>query len=132
MANGSNGIRTIHDAIDAKVNRILSEIKRKREQREREINQSVYDSVGITKMQEEWERVTGRTPERYSWYDDDSTLGLALKEARKELEVFDNSINAIRLKAEDCHIQVVAGDKAEVLKDLDKSLNDAIKQLRSK
>jgi len=123
MSNNKQGIRTIHDAIDAKVSRAISAIRTAKSKRETEIEKTVHDKLGITEWAEQFKAITGKSPkDNYRYYEDNSPLALAMKEAKEELTPFDNAINTIQIKAEDCHIQVVTGEMGEVLKDLDKTI----------
>lgn len=123
MSNNKQGIRTIHDAIDAKVNRVFGDIRFKKSVREKEIENQVYEQTGISKLIRDWQTLTGEEPTRYSpRFNDNSILGTAMREARQELTKYDDVLRSIAIAAEDCHIQVAMGEMGEVLASLDKTL----------
>jgi len=128
MPNNKQGIRTIHDAIEVKVNRAISGIRTAKSKKEMEIEKAVHDKLGVTELAEQFKSITGRSPKDvYRYYEDASPLGLALKEARQGLAIFDDAINTLQIKAEDCHIQVVTGEMGEVLRDLESTIAKLIR-----
>ena len=128
MASKNNsGIRTIHDAIDTKVNRVFAEIRTAKSKRQAEITKEVFDKSGFTKIEKEYKRLTGRSC--YQSYDCGSLLDEAMKVAVKELTKYDELEDKIRLLSEDCHIQVVTGEFGMALGNLEKKLQSLLSEL---
>lgn len=128
MANNKQGIRTIHDAIDAKVGRATATIRAKKAQMESEIEKRTLDKLGINSLVEQIKALTGKSPkDSYHYYEENSPYGIALKEARKELDKYDKALCSIQVFAEDCHIKVVTGEFNDALIDLDANLEKLMK-----
>lgn len=130
MASNKQGIRTIHDAIDAKVSRVSADIRAKKSQRESEIEKQTLDKLGINILIEQIKTLTGKSPkDSYRYYEDGSPYGIALKEARKDLDKYDKVLYSIAELAENTHIRVVTGEFADAISELDISLGNLLKNI---